>query len=131
MQATSADRMKAYSEKGATRVDQRLMSTNRPQDGIASRNRGPGPLRRRGQTGLDELLRRQRRRRLAPGDRLARKQEGLRKDREDLLEVVQGDHHRAALAMPALHEPQQVVARGRVDAGERLVEKDDRAHPAR
>ena len=43
MQATSADRMKAYSAKGVTRADQTLMSTARPQDGIVSRNREPAP----------------------------------------------------------------------------------------
>src|SRR5262249_5340874 len=126
MQATSADRMKAYSAKGAIRVDERLMLDL----SLSRRQRKPqprtGPPWRRGKPGLDEVLGCQHRRGCAPGNRSAGKQEGLREHRKNLLEIVQGGQHRAAFAMPALDDLQQIVARGGVDAGERFVEKHDR-----
>ncbi len=126
MRATSAVRMKAYSAKGATRMDQRLMSTahragrhRRPQPRIWFRAERPDRP-RRSFSGVSAVAVSPQAIALRASKRVAGK------IAEDLLEVVQGDHHRTALAMPALHEPQQVVARGGVDAGERFVEKDDR-----
>ena len=71
-----------------------------------------------------QILRPQRLDRLAPGDRPAGEQQRLRKMLAHQIEVVDDDHDRAAFAMPALDQRDQVATRLGVDRIERLVEQD-------
>jgi hypothetical protein len=68
--------------------------------------------------------RRQDGRRVAPGHRLAREQQRLRKIRAHEIDVVQRRQHRAFLAVPAPDQIEQVDRCLGVDGVERLVEHD-------
>ena len=70
------------------------------------------------------VFRCQHRRGAAPGDRLAREQQRFRKMRPDEIDIVQRREHGALLAMPALHQVEQIGGGLGVDRVERLVEHD-------
>ena len=72
----------------------------------------------------EQVFRCQHRRRLAPGDRLAGEQQRLREMRPHEIDVVHGGKHRALLAVPALHQVEQVGRGLGIDGVERLVEHD-------
>ena len=75
--------------------------------------------------GDQEVLGRQHGRGAAPGDRLARQQQRLREVRAYEIDVVQRREHGTFLAVPALHQVEQINRGFRVDRVERLVEHDD------
>ena len=60
-----------------------------------------------------------------PGDRLARQKQRFGKMLVHEVEVVNGNHDRSLLAVPALDQRHQVDDRLGVDGVERLVEQDD------
>ena len=66
----------------------------------------------------------------APGDRLARQQQRLGKVRPHQIDVVQRREHGALLAVPALHQIEQVGRGLGVDGVERLVQHDHARRPA-
>ena len=73
--------------------------------------------------------------RRAPGDGLPRQQQRFGEMCPDHGQIVQHGHHRPALIAPAADQHHEVVDRGIVDGGKRLVEQDHRrilkAHPGK
>ena len=73
----------------------------------------------------EQVFRLQRLCRRPPGDRITRQQQRLGKMLAHQIEVVDDDHHRPLLAVPALDQRNEVGDRPRIDRVERLVEQDD------
>ncbi len=114
----SARRMNSNSEKGAMRRSY-MMKLRRLDAGFGLLVEGFAHVPR-----LRDVLRRQHIGRLAPGHRLAGKQQSFGEVRAHHVEIMQRGQHRALLVMPAAHERQQIGGGFRIDGIERFIKHD-------